>query len=329
MTAQESVEALVCSAHGEPSGLSVGPLALRALKDNEVEIEIEAAGISYVDVLMVRNLHQNKHATPFAAGMEAVGHVRAVGPAVTHVRPGDRVAALLYDGGHARRAIAAASETFLLPEACDPVRTAAWLSVALTAEIALTDRAAVKAGQTVLVGGAAGGVGLCAVQLAHWHGARVIAAASDEARCALARQAGADGALVYGEGFRERCQALNDGRDVDVIIDPVGGAFAEAAANLLDWDGRYVVIGFAGGGIPSFAANRLLVKNRAVLGMVLGFYRWQRPAILAAAAERVFRALAEGALDAPVTVVQGLSGVPAVMEEIAGRRFLGKAVVVP
>jgi len=322
------MDAVVCAGFEGPTALAVGDLPVPVPGAGEVLIAVAAAGISYVDVLMVRNLHQNKHELPFAPGMEVAGVIAELGPGVTGFEIGQQVAALVYDGGHARLAKARASETFALPQGCDPVRAAALLSVALTAELALTERARVQAGETVLVGGAAGGVGICAVQLAHWRGARVIAAASDAERCAFACAAGADAALVYGAGFRERFRALNKDRDADIVIDPVGGAFAEVAANLLEWDGRYIVIGFAGGAIPNFAANRLLVKNRAVMGMVLGFYRWQRPQILRTAADAVLAALAAGALDVPIEVVQGLEAVPGVLERIAGRQILGKAVVV-
>ena len=323
------MEAVVCSGFEGPQALTLAELPVPGPGPGEVLIRVTAAGISYVDVLMVRNLHQNKHELPFAPGMEVAGVITELGPEVTQFTLGQRVVALVYDGGHAQFARARASETFALPEGCDAVRAAALLSVALTAEIALTERARVEAGETVLVGGAAGGVGLCAVQLARWRGARVIAAASDAERCAFAQAAGADAALIYGAGFRERFRALNGDRDADVVIDPVGGVFAEVAAHLLEWDGRYIVIGFAGGAIPNFAANRLLVKNRAVMGMVLGFYRWQRPQILRKAADAVLAALAAGALEAPIEVVQGLAAVPGVLDRIAGRQLLGKAVVVP
>lgn len=327
MSIPETMDALVCQEHGVPPVVAEAPV--RAPKEGQVLVAVEAAGISYVDLLMVRNQHQNKHETPFSPGMEVAGRIISVGPGVDGLAVGQKVAALVYDGGHAPFAVAAATETFPLPEGCDPVRAAALLSVALTADLSLVERAQVKPGETVLVGGAAGGVGLCAVKLAKHMGAKVIAAASDEARCAFARAAGADAALAYGEGFRDRFKALNGGRDADVVIDPVGGAFAEEAANLMDWDGRYVVVGFAGGKIPSFAANRLLVKNRAVLGMVLGHYRWRRPQVLRAAADRVLAAMADGALDMPLTVVDGLAAVPAVLDLIAGRKLLGKAVVRP
>ena len=293
MSTPETMEALVCAAHGEPSGLALAPAPVPAPKAKQVLIAVEAAGISYVDVLMVRNAHQNKHETPFSPGMEVAGRIAALGPEVTGFAVGQRVAALVYDGGHAPFVAASVSETFILPEGCDPVRTAGLLSVALTADLALAERAHLEAGESVLVGGAAG----------------------------------ADAALTYGEGFRERFRALNGERDANVIVDPVGGAFAEAAANLLDWDGRYVVIGFAGGAVPSFAANRLLVKNRAVLGMVLGYYRWQKPQVLARSAERVLSAIAAGALDGPLTIVDGLQAVPGVLGRIAARQQLGKAVV--
>lgn len=327
MSTPETMDALVCTAHGEPSGLKVAPAPVPVPKAGQVLIAVEAAGISYVDVLMGRNAHQNKHAVPFSPGMEVAGRIAALGEGVTEFAVGQSVAALVYDGGHAPFVAASVTETFALPAGCDPVRTAGLLSVALTADLALAERARLQPGETVLVGGAAGGVGICAIQLARHMGARVIAATSDEARGAVAVAAGAHAALTYGEAFRERFQALNEGRDADVIVDPVGGAFAEAAANLLDWDGRYVVIGFAGGTVPSFAANRLLVKNRAVLGLSLGHYRWRKPQVLARSAERVLAAIAGGALDGPLTIVDGLGAVPEILGRIAARQQLGKAVV--
>ncbi|MFG1358431.1 NADPH:quinone oxidoreductase family protein [Xanthobacter pseudotagetidis] len=327
MSTPDTMDALVCAAHGEPSGLAVAPAPVPVPKKGQVLIAVEAAGISYVDVLMARNAHQNKHEVPFSPGMEVAGRIAALGPDTAGFTLGQSVAALVYDGGHAPFVAASVSETFALPEGCDPVRTAGLLSVALTADLALVERARLEPGESVLVGGAAGGVGICAVQFARHMGARVIAATSSEERNAVAMTAGAHAALTYGEAFRERFQALNDGRDADVIVDPVGGVFADGAANLLDWDGRYVVIGFAGGAVPSFAANRLLVKNRAVLGMVLGYYRWQKPQVLAKSAERVLSAIAAGALDGPLTIVDGLGAVPGILGRIAARQQLGKAVV--
>jgi NADPH2:quinone reductase len=296
-------------------------------KKGEVLIQVIAAGISFVDALMSRNKHQNKHEPPFSTGMEVVGEIAALGPEITGFAVGDKVAALVYDGGHAEYVCAKSPEVFALPDECDPVQTAAVLSVALTSELALVQKGQVQPNETVLISGAAGGVGLTGVQLAKFHGAKVIAAVSDAAKAEAAKTAGADAALVYGPDLRDRVKEANGGRDVDIILDPVGGDFAEVAAHCLDWDGRYLIIGFAGGGIPTFAANRLLVKNRSVHGMVLGYYRWQKPARLAEAANVVFKAIAEGALKVPTQPLDDLAKVPEALEQIENRSMIGKAVV--
>ena len=321
------MRALICRDYNGPHSLKVEEIPAPVPGVGEVLIQVVAAGISFVDVLMSRNKHQNKHEPPFSTGMEVVGVVTALGPDTKGFIVGDSVAALVYDGGHAEFVRAKTSEVFKLPEDCDPVQTAAVLSVALTSELALVEKGQIRQGETVLIGGAAGGVGLTGVQLAKYHGANVIAVVSDEAKAEAARAAGAAAAFIYGDDLRERVKEANKGRDVDIILDPVGGDFAEQAAHCLDWDGRYLVIGFAGGGIPNFAANRLLVKNRSVHGMVLGYYRWQKPARLATAAKAVFDAIGKGALNVPTQPLDDLADVPDALDQIEKRQMIGKAVV--
>lgn len=321
------MRALICSEFDGPSSLRVAEVDRPVADKGEVLIRVIAAGISFVDVMMSRNKHQNKHEPPFSTGMEVVGTVAALGPEVTAFSVGDRVAALVYDGGHAEYVCAKAFEVFSLPEGCDPVQAAAVLSVALTSEMALVEKGQVKSGETVLISGAAGGVGVTGVQLAKFHGAKVIAAVSDTAKANAARAAGADAAIIYGPDLRDRVKEANEGRDVDIVLDPVGGDFAEIAAHCLDWDGRYLIIGFAGGGIPTFAANRLLVKNRSVHGMVLGYYRWHKPERLAIAAQVVLDAVAKGALKVPTQPLEDLAAVPGVLKQIENRSMIGKAVV--
>lgn len=321
------MRALICTDFAGPPSLHVEDVRKPRPEAGEVMIEVVAAGICFADTLMSHNKHQNKHEPPFSTGMEVAGIITGIGPDVDGLKIGDSVAALVYDGGHAEYVCAKAYETFLLPEGCDPVQAAALLSVALTSEIALVEKGQVAPGDTVLIGGAAGGVGLSAVQLAKFHGARVIAAVSDDAKAAACLAAGADAAIIYGPDLREQVKAANEGRDVDIVLDPVGGSFAEQAAHCLDWDGRYLVIGFAGGGIPNFAANRLLVKNRSVLGVVLGYYRWRKPARLAEAADVVLQAIRDGSLNVRTAPLEGLEAVPGAMLRIENRQMIGKAVV--
>ncbi|MAL77972.1 MAG: NADPH:quinone oxidoreductase [Sneathiella sp.] len=322
------MRALICSEDfSGPAGLKTMEVSKPVPGAGEVLIEVMAAGVCFADMLMSRNKHQNKHQPPFSTGMEVAGTVAAIGSGVEGFAVGDRVAALVYDGGHAEYVCAKVTEIFPLPERCDPVQAAALLSVALTSELALVEKGQLRAGETVLIGGAAGGVGISGIQLAKYHGGRVIAVVSDEAKRDACLAAGADAALLYSDDLRAAVQAVNDGRDVDIVLDPVGGDFADQAANCLDWNGRYLIIGFAAGGIPKFAANRLLVKNRAAIGMVLGYYRWRDPARLKVAATAVLAAIGEGALNAPVDLIERLEDIPAAMEKIESRRMIGKAVV--
>ncbi len=321
------MRALICTEFDGPSSLRVAEVEGPDPGKGEVLIQVIAAGISFVDVLMSRNKHQNKHEPPFSTGMEVVGTIAALGSDVSGFDVGDRVAALVYEGGHAEFVCAKVFEVFTLPEGCDPVQAAAVLSVALTSEMALVEKGQIELGETVLISGAAGGVGRTGVQLAKFHGARVIAGVSDDAKADAARAAGADTALTYGPDLRDRVKEANEGRDVDIVLDPVGGDFAETAAHCLDWDGQYLIIGFAGGGVPTFAANRLLVKNRSVHGMVLGYYRWHKPARLAVAAQVVLDAVAKGALKVPTQPLEDLAAVPSALSQIENREMIGKAVV--
>lgn len=321
------MRALVCTQFGTPEDLIVTTVADPVPGDREVVIDVSAAGISYVDTLTIQDKHQNKHPLPFSPGMEVAGTILSVGNGVQDFKLGDRVAALVFDGGHAENVVAKTSETFLLPERCDATIAGGLLSVALTSELALTTRAGVKPSDSVLIGGGAGGVGITSIQLAKRKGAFVIAAASSEARLDDATAAGADTTLTYGDAFRDRLHEVNNGRDVDVIIDPVGGDFAEMATNTLDWNGRYIVIGFAGGGVPQFAGNRLLVKNRSVHGLALAHYRRHDTAELKRAADEVFKSIVDGSLNRSLTIVNELEDVPNILRGIMNRQFTGKAVL--
>ncbi|MEO0681167.1 MAG: zinc-binding dehydrogenase, partial [Pseudomonadota bacterium] len=310
--------------HGAPGTLEVREVDAPSPGEGEVGIAVEAAGIGFVDSLMIADKHQVHHPLPFAPGMEVVGRVTGLGHGTAGFQPGDRVAAVLTDGGLAEIAVAQATETFAVPEGCDPVATAGALVSALTADLALVDRARLEPGERVLVGGAAGGVGLAAVQLARAMDAHVLAVASSPDRQVLARTAGAQEAMDY-KGLAARIKAKD--LKVDVVIDPVGGAFGAAAPGALDWCGRYVTVGFAGGAPPVFKGNHLLIKNRAAMGMVLGYYRRHRTQALARSAGRVFAAISAGSLDLPLTVLDDLSAAEAVIEDLRMRRFAGKAVI--
>ncbi|OWU83791.1 hypothetical protein ATO6_15240 [Oceanicola sp. 22II-s10i] len=320
------MKALICDAHGDPGKLRVGETETPVPGPGEVLIAVEATAVSFVDMLMVADKHQVHHPVPFIPGMEVAGTVVSTGPDVTHLPEGTRVGALLKDGGHAQFALAKAYETFPIPDEVSAAGAASVVLCGLTAELALTEHARLSAGERLLVGGASGAVGQCAVQLGRAMGARVQAAVSDRSRSDAVLAGGADEVLVYEDlagmerSERPRC---------DVVIDPVGGPFGELAIDMMDWSGRYVIVGFAGGKAPPIKGAHLLIKNRSVHGMVLGHYRWNRPDLLAASARRLFSAVAEGQLAIPHDITKDLASIPEAIDGIRNRSLAHRVVVTP
>lgn len=321
------MRAIVCAEFGPPERLTLGELPEPVPEAGEVLIDVAAAGVSFADTLMIRDLHQNKHALPFAPGMEVAGRVAAVGAGVAGLRVGDRAMALVYDGGYAARAKALATETFPVPDGVTDVAAAALCSVYLTAHCALAFEARLAAGETLLVLGAAGGVGLAAVQVGKALGAKVIAAAGGAEKCAAATASGADAVVDYGaEDLRERALALSDG-GVDVVFDPVAGDYYEPSFRALDWGGRYLTIGYAGGAIPKIPANLLLVKNRAALGFALMHYRRRRTDLLRRSAETLLDWTAAGAVRPHIAAELPLGEAGAAMRALMDRKAIGKYVL--
>ncbi|MYA53679.1 MAG: zinc-binding dehydrogenase [Dehalococcoidia bacterium] len=243
------------------------------------------------------------------------------------LREGDPVAALLYDGGHAEQATALATECFPVPEGLAPELVAGALSVYLTAHICLTWEAALEHGERVLVLGAGSGVGLAAVAVAAALGGEVVAAASSPEKLATAEAAGAGHLVNYRtEDLREATLAATGGSGVDVVVDPVG-AQGEEAFRALDWGGRYVVAGFAGGAVPQFKGNHLLIKNRRAVGMVLMHYRERRIARMQQSAAEVFAMFADGRLAPPLIEVGSLEDGPRFLQRVLDRDVVGKLVL--
>ena len=321
------MRALICHEYGDPELLSVDEIAEPEPGAGQVSIDVDAAGVSYVDTLIIRNMHQVKHELPFSPGREVAGRIRALGPGVSGLQPGQRVAAILDKGGHAECAVAPAAETFACPDGCEALDAGGHMSVYLTAWLALKERAALQPGQRVLVLGAGGGTGLAAVDCAHKLGAEVIAAASSDTRLQVARTLGEPHLLNYSE------QSLDDAvkeiwpEGADIVFDPVGGALFEPANRSLGWNGSYLVIGFAGGAVPQFAANRLLVKNRSALGFILMYYRKERPDLLRAGAAEVLAGFADGSLNPQTTEVGGLDDAARMLRAIMDRTMVGKGVL--
>jgi NADPH:quinone reductase len=248
----------------------------------EVLVEIKAASLNFPDLLIVQNKYQIKPPLPFVPGSEFAGSVVAVGEGVTGLRLGQRVACLSGTGGFATHALAPATSCLPLPDGFDLVDAAAFIMTYATSYHALVDRGALREGETVLILGAAGGVGTAAIQVAKQAGARVIAAAGSDAKCELCRQVGADATINYsvhapGGSLRDQIKSLTDGRGPDVVYDPVGGEFAEPVFRSIAWRGRYLVIGFAGGPIPSLPLNLPLLKGASLVGVFWGDFARREP----------------------------------------------------
>lgn len=323
------MRAVVCEAFGEIDDLVVTDVPAPRPGRGEVLVRVAACGVNFPDVLMVQGKYQVKPPLPFTPGVEIAGTVAEVGAGVAHVGPGDAVAATLPHGGFAELAVAPAGGVVPLPRGIDS-RIAGGVVLAYgTAYHALNDRARLARGETLLVLGAAGGVGLAAVDLGKLMGARVIAAASSEAKLATCERFGADEVINYEqEDLREALKRLTGGKGVDVAYDPVGARFAEPAIRSLAWRGRYLVIGFAGGDIPRIPLNLPLLMERAIIGVYWGAWTAREPDANRANLAQVLEWVAAGRLKPLVSRAFPLEQATAALAELANRRVLGKIVLV-
>ncbi|MEW6466413.1 MAG: NADPH:quinone oxidoreductase family protein [Pseudomonadota bacterium] len=295
----------------------------------EVLIRIEAASLNFPDLLIVQNKYQFKPPLPFVPGSEYAGIVEAVGEGVTQLRVGQRVACLSGTGGFATHTVAKAALCLPLPPAFPAVDAAAFIMTYATSHHALLDRGALKPGETVLVLGAAGGVGTAAIQIAKVAGARVIAAASTDEKCALCQRLGADATVNYSrDNLRDALKALTDGRGPDVIYDPVGGELAEPAFRSIAWRGRYLVIGFAAGPIPALPMNLPLLKGASLVGVFWGDFARREPQANAAMLAELARWAAEGKIKPVIDRTMPMAELKAAYARMASRAVMGKLVMV-
>jgi NADPH2:quinone reductase len=313
-----------------PEALRVDEVPEPPVGAGQVLIAVEACGVNFPDVLLSRGLYQFKPTPPFVPGGEAAGTVLAVGTGVTSVAPGDRVAATMIHGAFAERISAPELAVVKLPDAVSfEVGAAALLTYATTYH-ALVDRAALAAGETLFVLGAAGGVGIAAVEIGALLGATVIAGASSDEKLAFCREHGAEHCINYKtEDVKERLKALTGGRGVDVVYDPVGGALAEPALRATAWQGRYLVIGFASGEIPKFPLNLVLLKGCQIVGVFWGSFAMREPARNRRHAEQIFAWIAEGKLRPAIDAVLPFTEAPAALARIEHRQVKGKLVLKP
>ena len=298
-------------------------------KAGEVLLEIKAASLNFPDLLIVQNKYQMKPELPFVPGSEYAGVVQAVGDGVKHLRVGQHVACLSGTGGFGTHTLAPAALCLPLPDAFGFVDAAAFIMIYATSYHALVDRAQLKAGETVLILGAAGGVGTSAIQIAKACGAKVIAAASTDEKCALCKSIGADATINYSkENLRDAIKLLTDGKGPDVIYDPVGGDLAEPALRSIAWRGRYLVIGFASGNIPALPLNLPLLKGASVVGVFWGSFAKHEPKASAAMMQTLAQWYGQGKIKPVIDRSMPMAELKAAFAHMGSRGVMGKLVLV-
>ena len=323
------MRAVVCRAWGEVEALKVEDVPPPTPGPGEVLIDVRATAVNYADALLVAGRYQTKPPLPFSPGLETAGVVAACGEGVTRFSRGDRVMAVLAYGGLAEMAVAPEAETFAIPAGMSFDEAGAFPIAYISSHVALRWQGRLEAGETLLVLGAAGGVGLTAVEIGKAMGARVIAGASTAEKLAVARDRGADDLVNYAtEKLTARVMALTDDKGADVCFDPVGGDLFDAALSALGWGGRILLVGFVGG-VPQIPANRLLVKHRAALGSSLRYFRWHAPDKLRRSVEELMRWYAEGKLRPLISHRLPLARTVEAIRLLTDRKAHGKVVVVP
>lgn len=322
------MRAVLCKQFGPPSSLVVEEVPSPVAGPGRLVVSVKACGVNFPDTLIIQGQYQFKPELPFSPGGEVAGIVKAVGEGVTRFKPGDRVIAATTWGGYAEEVVAEAARTLPMPDGMDFATAAAFTLTYGTSHHALKDRAVLQPGETLLVLGAAGGVGLAAVELGKAMGARVIAAASSPAKLAVCRDHGADELIDYAaEDLRERIKALTGGRGVDVVYDPVGGDYSEPALRGMAWRGRFLVVGFAAGRIPSLPLNLPLLKGCAVLGVFWGAFTRNEPERNAANLRELMQWVGDGRLRPHVSARYPLERAADALDDLVQRRVHGKVVL--
>lgn len=324
------MKAILCNAFGLPDTLVYNENAPDpVVEPGKVLIDVKACSLNFPDTLTIRDMYQFKPPLPFSPGSEASGVVRKVGEGVRHVKPGDRVFTFGSHGGLAEQMLADARNTVPLPPGIDFVTGASSLYAYGTSYHALNDRAQLQPGETLLVLGAAGGVGLAAVELGQQLGATVIAAASTDEKLAVCREKGAIHTINYSrDDLRDRIKEITAGKGVDVVYDPVGDKLAEPAIRSLNWKGRYLVVGFAGGEIPRIPLNLALLKGSAIVGVFWGMFAQKEAAKSIQNLQTLAGWLLEGKLAPHIHQLYQLADAPKAMTDMLNRKIIGKAVVV-
>jgi NADPH:quinone reductase len=322
------MRAVLCKELGGPEKLVIEDVPAPPIRDGAVRIAIHAAGVNFADILLISGQYQDRPPLPFIPGMEVAGVVTELGAGVSQLKVGDRVLSSVGRGAYAEEAVVEADSAHRIPAAMDFVAAAAFPVAYSTSHGAFAWRGRLRAGESVLVLGASGGVGLTAVEIAKAMGATVIAAAGGAEKLAVAKRAGADHLIDYTrEDLRERVKSLTGGRGVDVVYDPVGGDAFDQSLRSIAWEGRIIIIGFAAGRIPQIPANLVLVKNIDIIGFFWGSYRRYKPELQAQSFQQLFRWYEEGKLKPHVSHRLPLAEVAQALELLKTRKSTGKVVI--
>jgi len=324
------MRALVCKDFAPYDQLQVEDVPEPELGEGMVMVDVKAAGVNFPDILLVEGKYQMKPPTPFVPGMEAAGVVSRLGEAVQGVEEGQRVIVATMLGAFAEKVPAHFSQIVPMPDSMSFEQGAALTTIYGTSYHALKDRAKLRDGETVLVLGAAGGVGIATVQLAKAMGAKVIAAASSDEKLQFARENGADETINYTtEDLKTRAKELSGGKGVDVVYDPVGGDFAEPALRASGWDARYLVVGFASGPIPKIPLNLALLNSRNIMGVFWGAWVGREPKANAQNMKELFDFFEAGKINPQISASYALDDVEKAFEDLMERRVKGKVVLTP
>jgi NADPH2:quinone reductase len=323
------MKAVVCREYGPPETLVVEDVPSPAAGPGEVVVSMRAASVNFPDVLIIQNKYQVKPPLPFSPGSEMAGVVKAVGAGVTRVKPGDRVMAVTTYGSFAEEVKTEESRLLQIPAGMDFPTAAAFVLTYATSDHALVDRGRLKGGETLLVLGAAGGVGIAAIEIGKILGARVIACASSDEKLAVCRAHGADETINYDtEDLRERVKAITNGHGADVVYDAVGGPYTEPALRSIAWRGRLLVVGFAAGDIPRIPLNLTLLKGCSIVGVFWGDFARREPERFAARIEQLGAWFREGKLKPHVSATLPLERAADALNMMAARQVKGKVVLV-
>ena len=322
------MRAILCKEYGPANTLVIEDIPSPEVKGRGVKVRVKAAGLNFPDTLIIEGKYQLKPTMPFSPGGEMSGEVMEVGEKVTRFKPGDRVAGLTGYGAFAEEVIVPEQNILRVPESMSDEKAAAFSMVYGTSYYALKQRANIQPGETLLVLGASGGVGLATIELGKAMGAKVIAAASTAEKLAVAKAAGADELINYTEEpLKEAVKKLTNSNGVDVVYDPVGGDFTEQALRAMAWNGRHLIIGFAAGDIPKIPANLALLKGCSVIGVFWGSFTQREPENSAQNMMELLQMYSEGKIDPKISQVFEFEDYEKALGALTGRTATGKIVL--